>query len=291
MDKPLDNAKFFPMKVDRVKFQLTNIGLNDYQASALSHLMYLGETKVTTLSKASGVPAARVYGILDELSQRGLVTVRPGRPMLYSPMSPDDITHALTSEAREEARVRLELVQKYCDEFRASADEIYLKAGEVNAQTQLLRLVGVGDVSMQETKKLYLSARESLSIMTQAMEYFDEVEAELKEVLERGVKVRILMMSDENLEVENRIIRDEMIKRMRQALDCSVGIKLTREVNIRGCIIDPDPGGRALFLVPEHGVPYFLREAAITSHPGVVKGLLSMFDLLWSLDSRVPELK
>ena len=278
-------------QVTQLKFTLSNMGLNEYQASTLSHLLYLGETKVTTLSKASGVPAARVYGILDELSQRGLVTMRPGRPVLYSPMSPDDIAHALTSEAREEARVRLELVQKYCDEFRASADEIYLKAGEVNAQTQLLRLVGVGDVSMQETKKLYLSARESLSIMTQAMEYFDEVEAELKEVLERGVKVRILMMSDEDLEVENRIIRDAMIKRMRQALDCSVRIRLTREVNIRGCIIDQDPGGRALFLVPEHGVPYFLREAAITSHPGVVKGLLSMFDLLWSLDSRVPELK
>ena len=289
VDTQLDDAKFFPIKVDRVKFQLTNIGLNEYQASTLSHLLYLGETKVTTLSKASGVPAARVYGILDELSQRGLVTMRPGRPVLYSPMSPDDIAHALTSEAREEARLRLELVQKYCDEFRASAEDIYLKAGEVNVQTHLLRLVGVGDVSMQETKKLYLSARESLSIMTQAMEYFDEVEAELKEVLERGVRVRILMMSDANLEEEGRVIRDVMISRISNSFGDSADVRLTREVNIRGCIVDPDSGGRALFLVPEHGVPYFLREAAITSHPGVVKGLLSMFDLLWRLDSQIQE--
>jgi sugar-specific transcriptional regulator TrmB len=290
VDEQLDNAKFFPMKVDRVKFQLTNIGLNEYQASALSHLLYLGETKVMTLSKASGVPVARVYGILDELSQRGLVTVRPGRPVLYSPMTPDDITHTLTSEAREEARTRLELVQKYCDEFLVSANEIYLKAGDVNVQMQLLRLVGVGDVSMTETKKLYLSAQESLSIMTQAMEYFDEVEAELKEVLEKGVKVRILMMSDENMEGENRTIRNEMIARMRVSLGNSAEVRLTREVNIRGCIVDPDSEGKALFLVPEHGVPYFLREAAITSHPGVVKGLFSMFDLLWRLDSQSPDM-
>ena len=43
-----------------------------------------------------------------------------------------------------------------------------------------------------------------------------------------------------------------------------------------------------LFLVEEEGVPFFLREAAITSHPGVVKGLAGMFDLQWRHDSREP---
>jgi len=63
-------------KISQVKFLLMNMGLNDYQASALSHLLYLGETKAMTLSKASGVPNARIYGVLDELSQRGFITVR-----------------------------------------------------------------------------------------------------------------------------------------------------------------------------------------------------------------------
>ena len=57
-------------KINQVKFTLMNMGLNEYQASALAHLMYLGETKATTLSKASGVPNARIYGVLDELSQK-----------------------------------------------------------------------------------------------------------------------------------------------------------------------------------------------------------------------------
>ncbi len=51
-------------QINQVKFQLTNMGLNEYQASALAHLMYLGETKATILSKASGVPNARIYGVL-----------------------------------------------------------------------------------------------------------------------------------------------------------------------------------------------------------------------------------
>lgn len=64
-----------------------------------------------------------------------------------------------------------------------------------------------------------------------------------------------------------------------------IQIKFSDEVEIRGCIIDPNSGGKALFLVEEEGVPLFLREAALTSHPGVAKALGSMFDLKWRFDS------
>jgi hypothetical protein len=58
---------------------------------------------------------------------------------------------------------------------------------------------------------------------------------------------------------------------------------------MRGCIVDPEMGGKALFLVEEVGVPFFLREAAITSHPSVVKGLTTLFDLMWRYDTYKPE--
>ena len=86
-------------QVTQLKFTLSNMGLNEYQASTLAHLIYLGETKATNLSKASGVPNARIYGVLDELSQKGLLIVRPGRPALYSPLTPAEI--AEDPEVRE----------------------------------------------------------------------------------------------------------------------------------------------------------------------------------------------
>ena len=39
------------------------------------------------------------------------------------------------------------------------------------------------------------------------------------------------------------------------------------------------------FLVEEEKVPYYLREAAITAHPGVVRGLADMFNLRWKYQS------
>jgi sugar-specific transcriptional regulator TrmB len=275
-------------QVNQVKFLLTNMGLNEYQSSALSHLLYLGETKATTLSRASGVPNARIYGVLDELSKMGLVTIRPGRPALYSPMTPAEIASALITDAREEIRARLNVIESYSEDFTASANEIFQKAGKLDARVPLLRIVSVGDVSLEETRKLYQAAKETIFILTRAMEYYAEVAEELKEAIGRGVSVRVLMMSERGLVDDDRKKRDEIINKIREDLTDSAEIRVSDEVNLRGCIVDTESGGRALFLVEEEGVPFFLREAAITSHPGVVKGLASMFDLIWRFDSARP---
>jgi len=272
--------------INRVKFLLMNMGLNEYQASTLSHLLYLGETKAATLSKASGVPSARVYGILEDLSQRGLVTVRPGRPALYSPMTPEDIAAALVSDVRQEIRKRLRIVESYTEEFTSAAEEVFLKAGRVQGRVPLLRIVSVGDVSVDETRKLYRGARRSILILTRAMDYFPEVADELRAAVSRGVNTKILMMSDVRLSNEDISRRNEMIVGIREATEGAAEIRVCDEVIIRGCIVDAEEGGQALFLVEEVGVPFFLREAAITAHPGVVKGLASMFNLKWRHGSR-----
>lgn len=275
-------------QINQVKFILMNMGLNDYQASALSHLLYLGETKATTLSRASGVPTARIYGVLDEMSQRGLVTIRPGRPVLYSPMSPADIANALIAEAREDIRRRLMTIESYTEEFTSLAEEIFMKGGKVEARVPLLRIVSVGDVSIEETRKLYRGAERTILILTRAMEYFPAVVDELETAVSRGVSVRILMMSAERLSEGDRIKRDEVVRQIGETLRSAAEVRVSDEVIIRGCIVDPELGGRALFLVEEVGVPFFLREAAITAHPSVVKGLASMFDLMWRFNSRSP---
>ncbi|RLI10423.1 hypothetical protein DRO42_01310 [Candidatus Bathyarchaeota archaeon] len=277
-------------RINKVKFLLMNMGLNEYQASALSHLLYLGETKAMTLSKASGVPNARIYGVLDELVQRGLVTVRPGRPALYSPMTPTDIANALIADARDEIRRRLRVIESYTDEFTSAAEEVFMKGGKAEARVPLLRIVSVGDVSIDETKKLYRGAKREILVLTRAMEYFPEVIDDLEAAASRGVSIRILMMSAKRLSDDDRRKRDEVIGKMRKILGGAAEIRVSDEVIIRGCIVDPEGGGRALFLVEEVGVPFFLREAAITAHPGVVKGLASMFDLMWRFNSRSPDL-
>ena len=272
-------------QINRVKFTLTNMGLNEYQASALAHLIHIGETKATTLSKASGVPNARIYGILDELSKKGLIITRPGRPALYAPMTPEEISAALIADARHEIQKTLTTIESHRRDLTTMAQDIYLKGGTVQTRIPLLRIVGVGETSLEETRKLYQGARSKILILTRAMEWLPEVTEELLEASKRGASIQILMRSKDSLSREDAEKRDANISKIEEALMGSVEIRASNEVPIRGCIVDPDSDGRALFLVEEKGVPFIFREAAITSHPGVVRGLTSMFELKWTYDS------
>ena len=97
------------------------------------------------------------------------------------------------------------------------------------------------------------------------------------------------MLNPELLGPEDRHKQKNIIKRIRERLGNSAQLRFADEVPIRGCIIDRGRGGQALFLVEGPGVPFFLREAAITSHSSLVKDLAMMFDLICQF--RAKELK
>jgi sugar-specific transcriptional regulator TrmB len=272
-------------QITQLKFTLSNMGLNEYQASALAHLIYLGETKATNLSKASGVPNARIYGVLDELSQKGLLIVRPGRPALYSPLTPVEIADALVSASRQEIRQQLTVIEDYRDGFEEVASLLFMKAGTGEVRTGLIRIVSVGNVSMDETRKMYRSAEKTLIISTRAMEYIEKVREDLEEAVGKSVDIKVLMRKPDSLSSDDAFKQGMNLAALNEVLGGDAQIKYSPEVEIRGCVVDHEVGGKALFLVEEEGVPFFLREAAVTSHPGVVKALGSLLMLKWKFDS------
>lgn len=275
----------FEENINQTRSLLMRVGLNEYQASALAHLILLGETKATTLSKTSKVPSARIYGVLDQLAKMGLVTMRPGRPVLYSPRPPEDIASSLIASNRQNLKQKLKILENYAEDFVDVGKKVYLKGKKGVPRVPLFRIVSVGDVSLDETKKLYDSAKEEIQILSRAMEYFPEVADRLKDALKRGVSLRIILMKPNLLEAEDREKQAKVLEEIDRVLEDGTEIRFTDETPIRGCITDPEAGGKALFLVEDPGVPFFLREAAITSHQSVVKGLALMYSLLWKYRS------
>jgi len=257
------------------------MGLNEYQAAALAHLIFLGETKATTLSKTSKVPSARIYGVLDQLAKMGLVTIRPGRPVLYTPRPLDDIASSLVTFSMSELKEKLRILEHYAKNFVETSKKIYLKGKKGVPKVPLLRIVSVGEVSLDETKKLYDAAEKEIQILSRAMEYFPEVADNLRKAVMRGVSLKIILMKPDMLGSEDREKQAKTLERINEALGSDIEIRITDEIPIRGCIVDPKTGGKALFLVEDPGVPFFLREAAITSHQSVVRGLALMYSLLW----------
>jgi sugar-specific transcriptional regulator TrmB len=276
----------FEDEINRVSTMLQSMGLNEYQASALSYLFLLGETKATALSKASGVPPARIYDVLNDLVKMGLVTVRPGRPSLYTARSPKEAVSLLMAQQRENLRRTLRRLEDQASDFIDAAESLYLKGADAAPTVPLLRIVTVGSVSLEETRNVYDSAEKEILILSKAMEYFPDVRENLERAKKRGVSTRIIMMSPESMRPEEREKQAEILEALNATLGKKVSLRFSQEIPIRGSIVDPDVGGRAIFLVEDPGVPFFLREAAITSHNSVVKGLALMFDLLWEYRSK-----
>ena len=271
----------FEKDIAQTRLLLINMGLNEYQATALAHLIFLGETKATTLSKTSKVPSARIYGVLDQLAKMGLVTMRPGRPVLYTPRPLEDIASSLVTFSMSELKEKLRILEDYAKNFVDTSKKIYLKGKKGIPRVPLLRIVSVGEVSLDETKKLYDAAEKEIQILSRAMVYLPEVAEELREAVMRGVSLKIILMKPDMLGSEDREKQGKILEKIDEALGSSIEIRFTDEIPIRGCIVDPKTGGKALFLVEDPGVPFFLREAAITSHQSVVRGLGLMYSLLW----------
>ena len=267
----------------RVRELLLDMGLNEYQASALAYLIYLGETKATTLSRASGVPTSRIYDVLNELVRRGLVVVRPGRPALYRARDPEDIASALKSEGIRELKERLAELEKRADEFVKLARQVYMKGPEEAEITPLLRIVSVGSTSLEETRRLYKAAKEEILIISKGFQYYPDVADALCEAVERGVKARVVLVDPKLLSEDERRAQEAILRRLLSDLDEKVEVRFfPGGLPLRGCIIDPErEEGRALFLVEEPGIPFFLREAAITRHYSLVRALALMFKLIW----------
>lgn len=261
------------------------MGLNEYQALALTHLLIIGEIKATTLTKISGVPSARIYGVLDELAKMGLITIRPGRPALYKPRTPEDIAGALVSLNINKLKQRLKILEDHAKDFTQISKKIYLKGKKGVPTVPLLRIVSVGEISLGETKKIYDTAQKEIFILSRAMEYLPEVEENLKKALMR-TSLKVILTNPDLLGPKDREKQSNIIERIKDRLGSKAELRFAEEVPMRGCIIDPEGEGKALFLVEDPGVPFFLREAAITSHPSVVKGLALMFNLMWEHKSK-----
>ncbi len=91
-----------------------------------------------------------------------MIIVRPGRPALYAPLTPQEIADALVTASREELRKELSVIESYRGDFESVSNKVFLKAGTSEQRTSLIRIVSVGDVSLEETKKLYRQAQRKL---------------------------------------------------------------------------------------------------------------------------------
>jgi sugar-specific transcriptional regulator TrmB len=265
------------------------LDLTEYEADALEELLLLGRTTAPDLAEATGIPKARIYGVLDALSEAGYVKVIPGRPKRYEPHEPAAIAERAVENRRhayERFREDVEAVEDaFVDEYAPVRDR---GVDELSPTEDLFHVVDVGEPSERETRRLFREAEEGVYVLSKSFGYIDAVRPAIRDAVDRGVAVDVLLLHPDALSPENRR-RQAEIRKLLAAEFPSVTVRVSdRVLPWRGTFVDPSlsyESGQGLLMVEQEEVPNHHRQAAVTENPSFVAGMWQYFDLLWRHES------
>ena len=269
------------------------LDLTEYETTALEELLLLGRTTAPDLAEATGIPKARIYGVLDSLSEAGYVKVVPGRPKRYEPHEPAAIADRAVENRRhayERFREDVEAVEEsFVDTYAPVQDR---GVDELSPTEDLFHVVDVGEPSERETRRLFREAEEAVYVLTKSFGYVESVEVAMREALDRGVAIDVLMLAPNHLSEANQQQQAEIRAFLAEEFPGVTVHVVDRTLPWRGTVADPSleyDSGRGLLLVEQEEIPNHHRQAAVTENPSFVAGLWQYFDLLWRHESRPVE--
>ena len=265
------------------------LGLTEYEATALEGLLTQGRTTAPTLAESTGIPKARIYGVLDSLAEAGYVKLIPGRPKHYQPKPPDEILERAIGNSRQDHESFRQSIEALREEFLATFEPVYEQAtDEVRPAEALFWVVDVGEQSERETRELYRAADEAVYAMTKSFAFFESIEPAVADALERDISVNVLLLEPDRIEPANVERQRAIVETIRESYP-AIDLRYSQDqLPWRGTFIDPAPdysAGKAILLVEEEDVPNYLRQAAVTENGSFVAGLKRYFDLVWAYES------
>ncbi|MGC8812123.1 MAG: TrmB family transcriptional regulator [Candidatus Aenigmatarchaeota archaeon] len=100
-------------------------GLSEYETKVYNTLIFLGPSKVGRISKISKVPQSKIYGVLEELTEKQLVEVFDGRPKEFRAIHPRLAFKNLLQKKEENLKIlrdKINFLSKALGQFKDEED-------------------------------------------------------------------------------------------------------------------------------------------------------------------------
>lgn len=177
---------------------LRDLGLSEYEARAYRALLRDSPSTAKELSRTSDVPMGRIYDVLNNLEQRGLVRSQAAsRPKKYVGVEPEAGLSKLLDSKRGELRER----ERQYEETVAELE------GELDAADPIDEQFWTAAVGPEETVDLLLerfgtatdrivSVAGGPTLPSDLGEYGDHVVETLERAVDRGATVSVLLHPD-----------------------------------------------------------------------------------------------
>ena len=269
-------------EIDTVTDALQELGLGKYQSTVLAHLYALGKSKASDIAKASGVPKARIYAVLQELCTLRLAKQIGTKPLQIEPIPPEIGLENLKIARKIQFEKDIKVISDIGESKLKVLHALYEKSLSTEVEEEFLEIITVGTASEIETRNLYQKAQKEIHVVSRAFEYLPKVRDSLEPQLERVV-LKVILLHEQFLSPKDLVIQNQM-KEILQGLGAEVRIS-PGKLPIRFTVIDPSfnyDTGAVLFLVEEETVPVFMRFAVLSENPSLAAGFKQYFDLLWN---------
>lgn len=166
---------------------LRRIGLTEWGARAYQSLVGLGQSDAATVAEAAQLPRTRIYGVLDELVQKGWATCSNTRPKTFRAERP----FVCFEKARDELLTKLQHAEDHLEAF-------YRQDG-ARFGGPMWTLTGAEAIQSRLTS-MVKTARSSFFLALPFSVPGDErLFEKIRQAVQRGVHVRILVSDPKTL--------------------------------------------------------------------------------------------
>lgn len=188
------------------------LGLSTHEASTFYTLVSHSEMTAADLSRQTGIPDSKIYGILNSLERQGMILIQRGRPSLFQALKPDEALANLKHELNEEYRRKVAMLEALIGKLSTLYESI--ESREAIEVAYVIRgLRGIHE----KMNNLIRQAKRTLLLFVADAELLNTVEQTLVEAYNRDIKIKLGLNEQVELtpllkqlyEAEHRLKREE----------------------------------------------------------------------------------
>jgi sugar-specific transcriptional regulator TrmB len=265
----------------RLAESLRRAGLTAYESEAYLALLSERELTAEDIAKMTSVPITRVYGTLEQLMQKGFARVVESRPKRYIAIAPEEAKKEYITHLRRNFESNLLSVEETLQHLQKDVEPLYVESHLQVKAEELLEPLDDLETMEKRTDGYVRNASHEILISTALFSWLPKIKSQLRNSLARGVKVKILMQTEQT----------PMGKHLKELARAGAQIRDTKEPwhPVRGSLID----NRDLIFViwaaeevERHWNPIVFTPHH-TKNPGLIRIFRESFDYRWNNAKRV----
>jgi sugar-specific transcriptional regulator TrmB len=256
--------------------ELKGFGLSTYESAAYAVLLRLTSADASDVAHKASIPFGRVYDVLNNLVERGLLSMHEGRPKTYSAVQPRIALSLLLAQRKRElddryaelTRVASDLEKRLSPKVKKDPSSFYsASVGEAEARLFLLERLAEATASMDVNLEVQPYRPEDKDL-------FDALVA----AVDRGVHTRILVREADIPNILDSPLSETIARTMLPHLGTRLHVRVLEGEAVPFAVVDKE---KALVGVKNPLDPTDYFATIYIWDPKFAAGLSLKFEQLW----------